>query len=108
MAVRIRVYDNGRYQDEEAAYDLSEEFNEQDALTRCRAMVDDDLAEVYEQGMSAEALIARYQMDGRDPVIIGASEQPFSAWTYAAARAGEMVAATGAQSVRPMATKPRD
>jgi hypothetical protein len=54
-------------------------------------MVDDDLAEGFTPGMTAEALFAAYRMFGRDPVILGGDGAPFSAWAYARERATAMV-----------------
>lgn len=89
--MRIRVYENGAYQDEEAVYTLGDDYTPAEALARCRAMVDADLGEVYASGMSATELLAAYRMFGRDPVIVGDCDPQFSAWAYAQVRAAEMI-----------------
>ena len=95
MVIRIRVYENGAYQDEDAAYTLAGEFSPAEALAHCRAMVDADLKEAYVPDISVEALLSAYRMFGRDPVVLGDDGPPFSAWTYAKARAAQMVDGAG-------------
>jgi hypothetical protein len=54
--------------------------------------VERSLAENFRPGMSAEALVERYESFGDDAFVIPTPEgiQPFSAWDYAKKRAGEM------------------
>jgi hypothetical protein len=60
------------------------------AISACREMIDRDLADLHQPGMSAEELYTRYRFDGRDPFIVpidGEPEVVFSAWRYAEERA---------------------
>lgn len=91
MPVRIRVHENSAHQDEETAYTLGDDYTPAEAVAKCRAMADADLDEAYAPGMSVAGLLAACRMFGRDPVIIGDCDPPFSAWTYALTRVTEMI-----------------
>lgn len=90
--MRIRVYENSAFLDEEAAFTLPDELTLDEALVHCQKMVDADLNERSSPGMSTAVLLAAYRMFGRDPIILGSKDLPFSAWNYAERRAAEMVA----------------
>jgi hypothetical protein len=84
------VDDNFHYQDsderrEQGTYETAEE-----ALSACRALVDQSLQEEYRSGISAEALYDRYVSFGDDPFIVvldGADDSAiFSGWSYAKER----------------------
>ena len=93
MTWRIRVYENSHYQDEEEAYDLTEEFPSWDAaLRRAQGIVERSLATCSRDTEDPSETLSCYQQWGDDPVIIGAGPFLFSAWDYAAERLGFAVA----------------
>ncbi len=87
---RIRVYENSSYQDEDEAYFLSGSFDAEQALAKCREIVDADLREHHKEGVSSEGLLIGYRMFGRDPVILGEGAPEFSAWSFAEERSREI------------------
>lgn len=97
MVVKIRVYENYHYMNEDEAWNLRDDFTPEEALAKCRMMVDEDLAGFYKPGMSASELFGQYKNFGDDPVIFGPDAPEFSAWAYAEARAAE-IAGTALQA----------
>jgi len=88
---RIRVYENYHYMDEDEAYDLSEEFDtEEAAVAKAKAMVDADLKAIATPGSSAEGIYSGYTMFGDDPRVHGPKgSSSFSAWQYAETRSAD-------------------
>lgn len=76
MPYIVRVYDNFHYMDEGEAFDLPALASAEEALARCKAIVDRSLQELRCEGMSADALYTRYQMFGDDPVVIASGGAP--------------------------------
>ena len=60
-----------------------------EALAQCRRLVDEDLANLREPGMSGQELFDRYCMFGDDPFVQG---QDFSWWDYAREQARRLSA----------------
>lgn len=60
-----------------------------EALAQCRRLVDQDLANLREPGMSGKELFDRYCMFGDAPFVQG---HDFSAWDYARDRARRLSA----------------
>ncbi len=90
-AYRVFIDDNFHYMDEEyrtfyGKFDTCEE-----ATRVCMYFVNESLRDLYQPGMTAEALFQRYRDFGEDP-FIRSSDQPcrFSAWTYAKERCAEI------------------
>ena len=86
----VRVDDNFRFMDDEARWTLGRFADCEAAVAACRRMVDACLEEAYTPGMTADALLSRYQHFGDDPFIValdGHPACPFSAWAYANERA---------------------
>jgi hypothetical protein len=91
MSYKVLVDDNAHYMDESARYTLGEFASAAEALAAARAVVEDDLKELYRPGMSAAELFRHYTTFGRDPFIV--SNDPdctFSAWDYARTRSQEL------------------
>ncbi|QDE39823.1 hypothetical protein FIV34_11690 [Luteibacter pinisoli] len=83
----VRVADNFHYADESETYTLGTFDTVDEALLRCKAIVDDFLATGHVPGMSAESLYQHYITFGDDPFIVGqTSDERFSAWDYARQR----------------------
>jgi hypothetical protein len=91
---KVLIDDNFDYMDEDARVTHGVFATADDAVTACRAIVDDFLAEAYRPGMSASALYEHYQSFGDDPFVMAInSSDPkvtFSAWTYARERCEEI------------------
>lgn len=103
MPYIVRVYDNFHYMDEDEAFDLPALASAEEALARCKAIVDRSLQELRCEGMSADALYTRYQMFGDDPVVIASGGAPdvfFSGWCYAQTQAAALVDANGPTAAR--------
>jgi len=107
----VTVAENSRYLDPDARWTRGSYVTAEEALAECRRMVDDDLAELYRPGMTAEQLIAGYRASGRDPFIIprgGAEFVAFSGWTHAEQRAAALCGeerAASAEAVAPARTR---
>jgi len=93
----VFVDDNYHYMDKEARYTHGEFETLEVAVEAAKKIVDDDLLQYYEPGMSASDLYGRYKMFGNDPWVSGAKEIPFSAWDYAKARCEIICGASGTQ-----------
>jgi hypothetical protein len=81
--------ENGAYQNLEARSHAGRFATADDVIAECQRMVDADLDEVREPGMSGSAVLIRWQMWGRDPFIRadeGEQAPEWSAWKYAATR----------------------
>ena len=91
MTYKVFVDDNFHYMDESERYGSGEYESYDVAITACKAIVDEFIAENYSEGMSADDLYAGYVMFGEDPFI---SPEPegvhFSAWDYAKQRCSEI------------------
>jgi hypothetical protein len=88
---RVLIDDNYDYMDESARYGGGSFDTFEEAVTRCKELVDDSLEECYEEGMSGGELDGRYKMFGDDPFIM--SDDPvgkYSSWDYAKVRSEEI------------------
>lgn len=87
----VMVDDNFAFMDTSERYKDGEYDSYEEAMAKCKAIVDDYLDSALEPGMTAEQLLASYQMFGEDPFIIGNKKDDFSAWKYAEARSKELI-----------------
>lgn len=99
---QVFVDDHFHYRDESERY-LDATFPTYDeAVERCRAIVDADLENALKPGMTAEKLFELYSLFGPDPFVLAEPRQkidpPFSAWEYAQARS-KILASTSAASL---------
>jgi len=67
-----------RYRQKEGEYDTLDQ-----ALAKCKKIVNQSLVLNYREGMTGNQLWDCYKAYGVDPFIFGTSDVPFSAWTYA-------------------------
>ena len=80
---RVLVDDNFHYHDEDYRREAGEYDSEAEAVSVCRQISKASLDELYEPGMKAHDLIAKYQALGDDPWILGPeAKNIFSAWEY--------------------------
>jgi hypothetical protein len=93
MPYVVMVNDNFHYMDESERYQAGEFPTAEEALARCRQIVDEylDDAQKIEENSTATALWQSYVMFGEDPFIVAKGAEPvtFSAWAYARARCEE-------------------
>jgi hypothetical protein len=86
---RVLVDDNFDYMNPEARWTAGQFDTAAEAIAKCKSMVDGDLADLHEPGMTADALYQAYIHFGDDPFVAGptgAETVAFSAWDYAKER----------------------
>lgn len=93
MPYVVMVDDNFHYMDESERYRAGEFATAEEAVARCRQIVDEylDDAQKIEENSTATALWQSYVMFGEDPFVVAKGAEPvhFSAWTYARERCEE-------------------
>ena len=82
MPYTVLVDDNFHYMDARHRWTLGVFDTLDEALAACRRIVDEDLANLHEPGMSGQELFERYCMFGEDPFVFDPGVE-FSAWDYA-------------------------
>jgi hypothetical protein len=85
---KVIVADNYHYMDESESYPLGSYATLEDAIAKCKEIVDEYLLSEYQPAMTTEMLYENYTSFGDDPYIYG--ENVFSAWTYAKQKCGEI------------------
>ena len=86
---RVLVDDNFHYMDPEAQWTAGEFDTAAAAIAKCKAIVDENLAQMHEPGMTADLLYQAYTAFGDDPFVVAprdAEAVAFSAWDYAQER----------------------
>ncbi|TCJ41283.1 hypothetical protein [Parafrankia sp. BMG5.11] len=86
----VVVDDNSHYQDPDYRRVITGFATADEALQKCRSIVDACLAECAEPGDTADQILRGYQFYGDDPWIRG-SDVRFSAWDYAEENAHRFV-----------------
>lgn len=87
----VLVADNYHYADEDHEYLAGRFRTLEEAVERCKQIVDDSLRHLHEPGISARGLWSRYVMYGEDPFIVPSDDERFSAWDYARRRCSEIL-----------------
>ncbi len=77
------VDDNFNYMNEEYRYEAGKYEKYEDAVAKCKSIVDEFLYSALKLGMTAEELYSNYKMFGDDPFINGKAKQKYSSWDYA-------------------------
>ena len=92
MADKFEVYieENSHFDDEGGRIKIGEFENSDDALARCRKIVDDFLTSNHKDEMTADELYQLYAMFGEDAFIVGEPSPYFSARQYAKSRCQEI------------------
>lgn len=91
MTYRVLVDDNFHYQDERERYAAGEFKTCEQAVARCRKIVDRSLRDLFKAGMTAEELFRQYTLFGEDPWISAdTGDVEFSARTYAQEKCAEI------------------
>ena len=78
---KVIVADNYHYMDEGESFASGKFATIEDAIIKCKLIVDDYLLSAFQPGMTSDDLYDNYQSFGEDPYIEG--ENIFSAWAYA-------------------------
>ena len=79
----VMVDDNFHFMDSSERYKHGEYRTMQEAISTCKKIVDESLADNYKAGMSPKQLYASYCMFGEDPYVDSNEKSNFSAWDYA-------------------------
>jgi hypothetical protein len=87
---RVLVDDNFHYMDESERYCAGEYDTEEEAVNKCKAIVESSLEGSKKIESNAADLYASYTMFGEDPFIMGPTNGNFSAWDYAKQRSKEI------------------
>jgi hypothetical protein len=85
----VFVDDNFHHMNEDERYKDGDYATLEEAVSKCRRIVDDCLAHEHKPGMSSTELYDRYCSFGEDPFIRGPGCD-FSAWAYARQRCDEI------------------
>jgi hypothetical protein len=85
----VLVDDNFHYTNADKRYEAGEYATLEEAVSRCRAIVDEFLKGGFKSGMSADELFELYVGFGEDPFIRGPAAT-FSAWDYVRQRCDEL------------------
>ena len=92
---KVLVYDNTYYGDESERIDHGVFATADEAIAKCKKIIDDDLKAMWKPGTSATALYQLYICWGPDPVVVPLEPNDpalaFSAWPYAMERCKELV-----------------
>lgn len=92
MTYRVFIDDNFHYQDESERRLGGEFTTYEEALAFCKKRVDEDLRHEAGEASSADGLYETYTTFGEDPWITPDEKPGFCAWSYAKARAPEIIA----------------
>lgn len=86
----VRVADNFRYMDKDAEYSAGFSLSDEEAIEKCKLIVECSLQECRKGGKNVADILACYRHFGDDPYVLahnGAPSLIFSAWNYADGRA---------------------
>lgn len=78
----VYTEDYFRFMDEDCRFKYGEYETIEDATDVCRKIVEEDIKDMYEDGMSEKDLVIHYHHHGRDAWIFGAGEALFSSKDY--------------------------
>ncbi len=91
LPYRVVVADNFHYQDEDEHSNGGNFATADEAVSRCKQIVDEWLVGNRKPGMTADELYDGYVTFGEDPFITSSTGAvDFSAWDYAKMRAAEL------------------
>lgn len=85
---KVIVADNYHYMDESESYTADTYATLEEAIAKCKEIVDEYLYSAYQQNMTSEELYGSYKSFGEDPYIN--AESTFSAWKYAKQKCDEI------------------
>lgn len=85
---KVIVADNYHYMDESESYTSGSYATLEEAIAKCKEIVDEYLSSAYQPEMTSDMLYDNYKSFGDDPYIN--AESAFSAWTYAKQKCDEI------------------
>lgn len=88
----VRILDNFHFMDENAEYNSGSFDTYDEAVSKCKEIINEFLEDVVEPGDTAEGLYNTFVMYGETPHIHGEKLGQFSATGYARQRCSELVA----------------
>ena len=86
----VRILDNFHFMDQNEEYNSGDYVTYEEAVAKCKAILDDFLESAYQPGENAEQLYSTYVMYGETPVIWGPEPGDFSSNDYARQRCEEI------------------
>jgi hypothetical protein len=86
----VRILDNFHFMDKSEEYNSGAYDTFEEAVAKCKAIVDEFLESAYKQGMTAKQLYQTYVMYGETPIIHGGKLGKFSSNEYARERCKEL------------------
>ena len=87
----VYVDDNFHYMDESERYELGEFSSKEEAIARCKKIVDEFFEPHKNDRLSYQELWQGYTMYGEDPFIVTEDKSfSFSAWDYAKEKCHEL------------------
>ena len=78
----VYTEDYFRFMDEDCRFKYGEYKTIEEARNVCEKIIEEDLKDIYEDGMSEKDLVIRYHHHGRDAWIFGAGKDSFSSKKY--------------------------
>lgn len=87
---RVLVDDNFHYMDESERYSSGDYDTAEEAVAKCKEIVDGFIDDAAKKAKSAADLYDSYQLFGEDPYVEGPTEVDFSAWDYAKERSEQI------------------
>jgi hypothetical protein len=96
---KVLVDDNFHYMKEEERFEHGLFLTTNEAVAECKRIVDKDLNDLNQPGMTATKLYDLYTMFGSDPFIVAVDPNDetikFSAWDYAEERSSLLASCDG-------------
>lgn len=86
----VRILDNFRFMDKNAEYNSGSFDTYEEAVSKCKAILDDFLESAYQPGEDAEQLYGTYVQYGETPIIWGDNLGDFDSNEYARVRCMEI------------------
>lgn len=80
---RVFIDDNFHFMDQTQRYASGTFDSYDEAVAKCKEIIDEFLESAIEPCMTAKQLYSSYTMFGEDPYIDGETDKHFSAWNYA-------------------------
>lgn len=87
----VHILDNFHFMDQSEEYDSGNFDTYEEAVAKCKAILDDFLESAYQQGETAEQLYGTYVHYGESPIIWGDKLGNFDSNVYARMRCNEIV-----------------
>ena len=87
----IRILDNFHFMDKDEEYNSGTFDTYEEAVAKCKAILDDFLESAYQPGDTADGLYGTYVHYGETPLVLGENLGTFDANQYARIRCQQIV-----------------